>query len=208
LASWGLHSILTVPTLAYCVGALEEIHPHANFSLVINNNLLYEAMADAALLTRLLNDVGTRLLTMNNEKRSMLYEKFHHYTANMQFKSIFSYLDFISEQKPFFYNLTRIRKDIKHGEFNICLDNLDTSVPIDESLVQFCKNIDYYAELYKHTFLNMQTKLASLSDTLGDDIASKVIANFVAFHEKKYSMEYESVRGDYAVTATSVNAKN
>ncbi len=200
LADWGLNSILTVPTLAYCIGALHEVKPCKNFKTVIDNGLLYSAMADGALLVRLLNDVGTHLLRMNASDRSSLYEKLKIYRSNDQFDSIFAYLHFLSSREELFLSFARIRKDLQHGEFNICLDSLANQSSIAENLYLFCQNIDYSAELYQQKYQILSQKLTQLSTVLGNEQASKIILHFVQFHEYKYSFEFESPRGDYAIT--------
>ncbi len=91
---------------------------------MIDNGLLYSALADAALITRLLNDVGTHLLQMTTIERIQLYQKMQSYINNHQFDSIFTCLSFLTKDPEFLLPLIRIRKDLQHGEFNICLDPL------------------------------------------------------------------------------------
>lgn len=200
LAELGLKSILTIPTLAYCVGALEEVKPNKAFKKVIESGLVHDCMADAALLTRLLNDIGTHLLEMHHEERNHCYQQYKNYLGTHNDDSIFSYLLRLSKRKEFMVSLTRIRKDLKHGEFNICLDKLQHDKPLTESFVQFCKTIDYYAKLYQKHYQTMLKNLSELSDRLNDEYASKIIYNFVYFHQIKYSQAFDSMEGDYAIT--------
>jgi hypothetical protein len=207
LASWGLHSILTIPTLAYCIGALEVVSPHKAFKLVISKGLLYEAMADAALLTRLLNDIGTRLLVLSADERKTLYRQFQDLVDSSRFNAIFCYLCALSEHAAFSDSLTRIRKDLKQGEFNICLDTLKDNQPLRGQMVRFCQSIDYYATLYQTTTKKLHKKLSLLSDIMGDAQISNIIGNFVVFHKVKYRMEYETTRGDYAITQKMIKRR-
>lgn len=199
LCKWGKDSMLVIPTYAFCIGALETLLPSKNFKLVIKNGLLYSTMVDGSLLTRLLNDIGTRLLTLSEAKKNLLFKELVLAAANKK-NTIFECLLNLSKQQEFYLPLTRIRKDIENGEFNLCLDNLNHEGDIKRAMKKFCENIDYYRLLYHKTYANMLKKYQKLNHTLQNDHASKIIHNFVLFHEYKYSFDYNSMMGDYAVT--------
>ncbi len=195
LCEWGLNSIGTIPTLAYCIGALEEIFPHKNFCYVIENNLLLRSLGDAALLTRLLHDVGIQLLTMKIARRELFKMKLYDFAKNQSSQSIFEFLEATSTHPKLSSMMTNIRDALKLGEYNICLDRLSNRKPLIDSITQCCNAIEYYAMLYQNHRKRLLMNLKLLSETLGDDQFSKIIINFVSLHKKKYRMESQTKQG-------------
>ena len=65
LATLGAQTILVGPTLAYFLGALlEKLKPVKAYRAAVADGSVSETLTDAALLVRLLNDIGTRLLRL------------------------------------------------------------------------------------------------------------------------------------------------
>lgn len=200
LASLGLASILVVPTLAYCLGALHEIEPNPQFRTVIRSGLLYKAMANAALLTRLLNDIGPLLLKMPQTERAHFLDVLYQAGRHNQCQTLLEGLDYLSHQNQFCLPLTRICKDIEQGEFNLCLDLMTSHDSFKLNFKQFRQNLEYYAQLYQRRSKCLTQQLGQLSTILQTEQYSQIIGYFVSFHEYKYQHFYASREGDYAIT--------
>ncbi|MEM1244136.1 MAG: hypothetical protein AAGG80_04875, partial [Pseudomonadota bacterium] len=199
LAAWGRDSILVVPTYMHCIGALDLVEPNPNFSQSINNGLLNAAMQDGALCTRLLNDIGTHLLKADASQRQELFTCWRNIIPKNT-QDVFTKIQHLAEHPDYHECLSRIRKDLNHGEFNVCLDNLASQSTSENNLEIFFKNIDYYADLYQAIRHKLHNNLTYLNDLLDNDQISTIIGNFVKFHEYKYSFDYESMQGEYAIT--------
>jgi hypothetical protein len=191
-------AILVVPTLAYYIGILAEtIHPIANFRTVVENGELHEGLYNAAVLVRLLNDLGTSLIIQPGTKEALL--------RWLQIKTK-NYLG----QQPTFGDLllqgldvfgpvlTRLHKDIAHGEFNTCLYNL-TMLPASEALPIFEQRLGYLITLYQQTRNYLRSVLESMTNRLNNAAPSTLITHFVDFHESIYAYNYSSPAGDYTV---------
>lgn len=202
LANLGAKSILVAPTLAYCIGGLDTVSHNPLLKKSIENGLLSKSLYSASLLVRLLNDLGTHLLLLNEEE----LQKFSRVTLasalQQQPISIFDFLSSISKTSSLFYLMTRIRKDIAHGEFNVCLDSFKNPEDLEASLNEFLMSLRFYINLYKKHNTTLLRLHEMLSEYLLDPRITRIILNFVTFHRKMYSREFETKYGDYAITTT------
>jgi hypothetical protein len=199
LATVGAHSILVAPTLAFYAAVLAEIiRPNPHFYRVIEDGLLNEALYDAALLVRLLNDMGTDLLNQSEDQRRLLVNGMRTTylkngdTLNSLPLLLLSIAD-IDE------TLTRIHKDVFHGEFNVCLFNLRNIQRVPDAITMFEQNLVHFARLYAEHTARLEENLQTIRERLNDDVVSSVIQRFVQFHIKLYAHRFTTTVGEYAI---------
>lgn len=195
-------AILVVPTLAYYTGILaERIHPIEEFQTVLDNGLLAETLYDAAILVRLLNDVGTTLLTDAGTRRDLL-DFLRRQTLGTAYPRR-TFGDLLCDSLDEFGSIvTRLRKDLTHGEFNLSLFNLDP-LSGSQALPLFEKRLHDLAALYEQTHRQFEQRLATLDEQLGAQAIGKLIKHFVDFHASLYTHEYTDAAGEYTVSGGS-----
>jgi hypothetical protein len=198
----GTHAILVAPTIGYYVTVLaQKVRPLPEFEELAADGTLETVLYDAALLVRLLNDMGTPILKMSGTERKQLMGNLKecwrsHFTPA---HSIFEVLAKFSETCV---DMTRIRKDTLFGEYNLALDLLPTAGNMEDmeaSLQVLDDNLAYYSELYHRHSQRLAQTAQCMSDRLQDDLISKAILNFVHFHEILYSNTFSSKAGEYAI---------
>jgi hypothetical protein len=191
-------AILVVPTLAYYVGLIaESVRPAKNFVSLLDNGILAEALYNAAVLVRLLNDVGTPLLeevSTRVQLNSFLHDQI---PANSQTYVTFGDL-MLDSSAEFGASATRLRKDIAHGEFNLGFHNL-LCLPAEQGVTLFERRLSQLAAMYDQTWQELSVRLEIISEQLGDDASSTLIKRFVDFHANLYRHEYTHSSGDYTV---------
>ena len=70
LAAIGAHTALVAPTLAYCVAVVADLaDPLPGLAAVVDDGTLADALYGAAVMARLLNDVGSELLGLGRAAR-------------------------------------------------------------------------------------------------------------------------------------------
>jgi hypothetical protein len=195
----GADAILVAPTLAYYIAALAEVvQPLECLSCVIADNSLAAALHDAAVLVRLLNDLGTRLVTFApGERAALLRALLAHYEERPERAS--SIVDLLSGFGNGNETLTRLHKDIAFGEFNVALHGLGHITCMREALQVFENNLAYFAQQYAAHQRSLQTTLVVISQRLADDRVSALIDRFVRFHEQLYENAYYQSAGEYAI---------
>lgn len=199
LADVGAHAILVMPTLAYYVAVLaESIQPLDHFSLVIQNGTLAKALYDAALLVRLLNDLGTNLIMLPKDERTALVHTLiaRHLENPADTPTVADLLSSMSDGLDLF---TRLHKDIVFGEFNVGLHGIADVPRMPETLLAFGRNLAHFSQLYARHRSSLQETLDVLNDYLGDDVVSALILRFVQFHEQLYGNPYSMSVGEYAI---------
>lgn len=199
LSDVGASAILVMPTLAYYISVLTEIvQPLADMPFVILNGTLAEALYDAALLVRLLNDLGTTLLTLPEDEQAVMlntltlrYQKYTHTPPTI--------LDFLAEAAGELDLLTRLQKDILFGEFNVGLYGLSHIDSIPDALFVFGRHLSFFSQQYAHHRARLIDTLEVIDHSLQNDIVSKLVLRFVKFHEVLYSNPHYSDTGEYAI---------
>ncbi|HVO43251.1 MAG TPA: hypothetical protein VMT34_11540, partial [Aggregatilineales bacterium] len=191
----GADAILVVPTLAYYASVFaDKVRPLENFTCVLESGLLNEALYDAAVLVRLLNDLGTQLLMNSTDSRAEVLR-----SLRADGKGGESFYDLLRNAPEQYRRwLTRIRKDLTHGEFNISVYSLNYSTNA-EMIDAFKDQLDYLSRFYMQTRAQLIARLHDMRSKLGDPTISALLERFVAFHEKLYSNNYEEAEGEYAV---------
>jgi hypothetical protein len=195
----GTHAILVAPTIGYYVTVLaEKVRPLPGFAALVADGTLETVLYDAALLVRLLNDIGTPILKMGQNDRQQLIAKLHH-CSQQNFTAPHTLFDVLAKFSETCLELTRIRKDTLFGEYNLALDLLPAEATVEAALPVFEENLGYYSELYQRHSERLEKTVARMTEQLQDDLISQVILNFVRFHEVLYSNAFGSKAGEYAI---------
>jgi hypothetical protein len=197
LATIGAHAILVVPTLAYYVGAMGEIlHPDPGFAACVADGTLADVLADAALLVRLLNDIGPGLLTCTATDRRATWRRLREaYRREPQRYPTIDAL-VLAQTSPVF---TRLRKDLRHGEFNVALHGARLAEDTPAALTALTAAIDYFAMLYGLHGSRLARGIAALGKRLTDRRPLVLVNRFVRFHAKLYANPYTDASGEYAI---------
>jgi hypothetical protein len=195
----GAHAILVSPTIGYYVTVLaDKIRPQTGFADLVEDGTLETALYDAALLVRLLNDLGTPILTMTGTERKQLVGQLEE-CWQTQFTSAHTLFEVLAKFSETCNDLTRIRKDTLFGEYNLALDLLPPESQMETTLAVFEENLGYYSELYGKHWQRLKQNTDRITEYLQDDLVSQVILRFVKFHEMLYSNAFDSAKGEYAV---------
>ncbi|GAA4009126.1 hypothetical protein GCM10022247_34030 [Allokutzneria multivorans] len=187
LLSLGTDSILVVPTLAYYGGLVAEIaRPTPGFPAVVADGLLHDATAEAALAVRLLNDVGTGLLEHTPRQRELVLEGT---LADCLLRAA------ATDSHLF----TRLAKDIRFGEFNVCVDGIRDLPASRESVAAFEQRLAELGHAYRSCRIALRDKLNALTRCTGDDRLATMISRFVEFHRHLYANPYDTTLGEYGI---------
>jgi hypothetical protein len=199
LAAIGAHSILVWPTVGYYAAVLGEIlNPNDRYSRIIEDGTLAEALYKAALLVRLLNDVGTGLLQQAAEQRQRLLDELSaSYERNGETLNTISLLLLSNTDMP--ERLTRIHKDLFHGEFNVALHTVRQMRSVPDAIRVFGETLEYFSWLYAQEQTRLEELLATIAERTCDHRISALIGRFVYFHEELYSHRYTAAVGEYAI---------
>jgi hypothetical protein len=192
LASLGAQTILVAPTLAFMVGALmEKIHPIDGYAEAVSSGWIGDVLADAALLVRMQNDIGTRLLRMPQVRQGGAINEIarRHGEGGLELLLHFGH-------DPVF---TRLHKDVVNGESNVALWHARRAGDPAGVWLALAESLAYYSALYAQHSARLAEGLAALDDRLGDKRASTVIERLVRFHERMYSHPHTDLAGEYAV---------
>ncbi len=192
LASLGAHTILVAPTLAFLVGALaEKVHGLSGYQQNIKNGLVPDVLADAALLVRLQNDIGTRLLRMAPPQQAVTLQRARGSDTTAGVESLLHHGD-----DPTF---TRLHKDLVNGESNVALWHARRADSPDDQWLALADSLAYYAGLYAQHSARLTAGLATLDERLGDRRPSTAIERLVRFHERMYAHRHTETFGEYAI---------
>jgi hypothetical protein len=196
-ADIGADTILVFPTLAYFVMAWAEmIHP-MNLRPVIDDGTLHSALHDAALLTRLLNDLGSLAVQPVDDLAAIIDVLKSQATGDHAGQTLGELLE--SNMKQYGPLLARLHKDIVHHEFNVSLNGLLGDLPLDSAVDIFGRRVTELADLYHQANERLQVTLGSISESLADESVSHLIRQFVEFHQMLYGHPHTELSGDYTV---------
>lgn len=196
LADVGTYTILVAPTLAYYVGALSTIAGfNDRLQTLVDDGLVRSALLNTALLVRLLNDLGTWIARSSDDEREDLLEKLRLSYQAHPGVTIDELLINYNETPT----LTRIHKDITHGEFNVGLHGLTNIKSTAAALGIFRNNIAYFANRYQNSYQQLKRELDIITQRLGNTHISEMLMRFVKFHEALYSNAYTESDGEYAI---------
>lgn len=192
LAVLGAQSILVAPTLAYYVIVLSErLYPNRRLASLVDDGSLDESLYDAALLVRLLNDMGTPLLEQPAVRHRVLS------TAAWATGGLFRWLVGRADRDV---ALTRLAKDIRHGEFNVALFRpRHPEADAATQVTQLARAVNFFSALYAVHTVRLRDGLAAMTARLGDPTLGRLIAGFVQFHRRLYARAYTTPEGEYAI---------
>jgi len=196
LTNIGTHTVSVIPVLAYYAGVLTEvINPQPEIQGIIEDGLLEDALATAATIIRILNDMGV-VATYSTGKRTSLIHTLWKMAESrpMNVQSITQLLCHVANKVE---ALTRIQKDIVYGEFNICLHNLAYTESIEYGISMFGENLTYFAQIYRHSQMHLRDVLAALDRRLKNNTVSNLINGFINFHEQIYTHRFDTTAGEY-----------
>jgi hypothetical protein len=196
LVRMGMHTVSVVPVLSYFAGVLVEIiNAEPMLHLVLQDGTLPDALTTAAVLVRLVNDMGMLLTLSQNERQSVMQSLWKHYQDNA---TDIDAIDYMLMSAPDEYAmLSRLQKDLMHGEFNIGLHNLAYSNSVGEALTLLDNNLANLSEMYYRSLTHLHDLLASIDRRIASRTLSNLIAGFVRFHEMIYAEPYNSTVGEY-----------
>jgi hypothetical protein len=196
LVRMGMHTASVVPVLAYFAGILAEIiRTEPMLRSILDDGTLADALTTSAVLVRLVNDMGMLLTLSQNERKILMNGLRSHFDEHA--KEIEA-IDYVLMSAPDEYAmLTRLQKDLLHGEFNIGLHNLAFSNSIGEALTLLDSNLSNLSELYYWEMTHLHDLLASIDRRMTTRTLSNLIAGFVRFHEMIYAEPYNSTVGEY-----------
>lgn len=195
----GADSILVVPTLAYCIGVMgEQVYGITNFELLVEDEMFQAALQKAAILVRMTNDVGTRLLLGKAKERdSLMVELREIYEQSPEsYPSLRALIGAVAER--FDPILTRLQKDIERGEFNLLLNGTD-DMSVPDALTHMHTWLHEFAYLYQCHRMELSHLCNLLEDRFVVLELACILIRFVEFHEWLYSNSYQTAEGEYAV---------
>jgi hypothetical protein len=198
LVSASTYSILIMPVVAhYLEGVALSTGIADRLSLVTDDNLMFRALYHTAMLIRLLNDMGTQVLKQDYHARTQLIMQLQDQARRTRTHNIHAFLRDVSD--GYGAVMTRIAKDVKHGEFNMTLYNLKNAPSLEEAVTMFGERLHYFSNLYERGYYKLQGYLEEIAQRLGDDRLSLLMLRAVRFHEEMYWQEYTKSTGEYAI---------
>src|SRR5690606_25866518 len=154
----------------------EKVQPLPAYRDVLEDGSLLLALEDAALLVRLLNDMGTLLLEQpTNDRKALIQTLYHmHHTGDFPtFEHLL--LDVAGQQGTL---LTRMNKDIRFGEFNVCLHSVRQVNDIATAIEVFADQLESLTLVYEDRLQRLPGMVAQLNQRLGSTFAGEVILRF------------------------------
>jgi hypothetical protein len=192
------YSVLIIPVVAFYMESLAAaLDLEDRLPLVTRDQLAFKSIYLTALLIRLLNDMGTQVMKQQPDERQRLIEALRQQARENRAPNIRGFFRHISGSYGTL--LTRITKDVEHGEFNVALYNLEDVDDLDGALVAFGDRLQYFSQLYANSAARLDGYLEMMTRRLGDGHLSALLKRAVRFHEKMYAVGYQSAQGDYAV---------
>ncbi|MCP4660725.1 MAG: hypothetical protein GY856_35435, partial [bacterium] len=193
----GAETILVVPTMAYVIAAwIAASRSAVAVSALVRDGLLAGALFDAAAVIRLANDLGTGLVERSAADHEQLGRELLRADEHQGAGSFSERLARFSESSEL---LSRIRKDVVYGEFNLGLDNLAADQPVARSVERFVANLVHYSTLYQRRRRTLGEGLAEIVRRTGERRIGEVVERFVSFHERLYRHRFEAAEGEYAI---------
>ena len=193
--SMSADAILVTPTLGYYIAVIaEKIYKLPKFADVVASGQLAQTLNDAALVVRLLNDMGS-LTKGSSEARQKVLDNLalvaqHHDGMTLKESVIQSNLG---------AQITRLQKDVIFGEWNLALHDLDNLPVNPETLQLFSERLVYLSDVYKTTYKQMENGLIEIEKQLEHKLVSSIVRRFVEFHVQLYSNDYKGETGEYAI---------
>ena len=193
LSKIGTNTILVIPTLVFYIGVLAEIkNLNAELTEIVDSGALYQALSQTALVIRILNDLGTDIALSNPEAQPAIIEILKDLHTTDEFVNRITQ----SKQVNVF---TRIQKDLIYGEFNIALHDVHRGAKPSAITETLQRNFDFFTAKYQYTRASLLANLSEITEILGDPFVEQLVMRFVIFHERLYSNDFRSAKGEYAI---------
>jgi hypothetical protein len=186
-------AILVVPTLGYYIAVLANgFYQLPHFADVVANPALHDALREAALIVRLLNDIGMLTRLSSDETDRVLQTLADEARANETINDVII-------RSTIGADMTRLQKDAQHGEFNLALAGI-SDLPISRaSLDALRARLARLREAYVRGYANMEKALLVIDTYPQHDFIRTLLYRFVHFHERMYAQSYRTEVGEYAV---------
>lgn len=192
------NTIMVVPTLAYYAGVLaEKVQPLRPYPLLLGDGTALRAFEDAALLVRLLNDMGTLLLEHDPAERRTFIRSLHKLNKLERFPTFDQLMLAVTGAQGIL--LTRIRKDVQFGEFNTAMYPVRAMSDVTFAIDLFAEQLEKLALVYQQRLARLTQTCAEMTQRLNSPLVSDLVLRFVHFHRKIYSRSFETAQGEYAV---------
>lgn len=190
LVMHGTRTILVVPTLAYYVDIFLPEGIRGDFI----NGTLQEALCSAATLVRLLNDIGTYLLTSSDGDREAHLDIIQGLLSKQEHHPL---IDVLARQSA--VTLTRLIKDARFREFNIGFHGIGHLKTTPQLISQLIRRLQILGGIYSSTKGRLLKLATKIDETTRSPTCSRILTSFVAFHEHLYANHHHASQGEYAI---------
>jgi len=178
LAALGAQTIPAGPMLAFFLGAVvEKLQPAKAYPATVTDGSILETLTDAALLVRLLHDIGTPLLRLASVQQALRLRRLD------DSGDLFHALA-VTDDPAF----TRLQKDVRNAESNVVLWHARRAASPPAAWTALAESLIYYSAMYSQHSARLERGLVELDDRLGDRRASAIIERLVRFHERMYAL--------------------
>lgn len=191
---------MVAPLLGIYCSAVAEARGEEN-KLAATNLLpvLKQSLTDAAILVRLLNDLGPYLMTGSVEYRSQLLADLEAHIRGSVGATINESVAQITDRA-----FTRIKKDALLKETNVSLHGIAHLPSNDDVRDEVVHRIKMCAKMYEDGKTRLEKSLRHITTCMKHGSYQKLIASFVHYHEIMYGQYFDSEEGDYAAVIGSV----
>ena len=179
----GAESSRSVPVLAFFVAMLEPVLRFETLTALTSDTAFAEALNVAAMLVRLLKDMGTPLLT-NDWVRSQFARLLDQKTVDRDGADLASVLN--EEAGPWGDWTARLASDVTRGETNICLTGL-LNLPLPVGIPRLCDRIDYLAGIFANARKYLERLAQDVTVQVWSAVPATLILRFVEFYERLYA---------------------
>ncbi|GAA2907062.1 hypothetical protein GCM10010517_73410 [Streptosporangium fragile] len=187
-------AILVAATLGYYVSfLLTEVPRAAEIGSAELERLVRDCLTRCGVIVRLLNDVGTTLLT-DRESRSAWTRRLRDALRESGDTDLEGFLTRNLNGEAI---STRLEKDLTYGELNLLLHGLHRR-PAREAAPVLFPRLDDLAQVYADSWRLLEKFSAELDEALGDRRASRMLLTFVRFHEDLYRNSFATKAGEYS----------
>lgn len=186
-------AILVVPTLGYYIAVLANGFYHLpHFADVVGDRALHNALRHAALIVRLLNDIGI-LTRLSSEATDQLLQQLADEARPDDTLNAVIIRSRIGDP------ITRLQKDAQHGEFNLALAEIGDLPANPSALDALRARLGRLREAYVKGYAHMEKALQVVDSYPQHDFIRTLLYRFVHFHERMYAQSYRTEVGEYAV---------
>ena len=187
-------TILVNQTIQYCIYIYTELYIGKGVAhKIFNDSYILSIIYDAAIIIRLLNDLGLYFLEYSIEEIEMCFNNLLNYEIADNEKWSQWFLR-VAIDLPF----TRLYKDVLFNEYNTALFNVDIDMDKFYAVDEILNNTKYLSLIYKKCMKNIEDKKLYLLDNNYGYIFD-IIINMVIFHQDVYSKAYTSTEGEFAI---------